>query len=884
MLLSLPDDILEEMMSVASKSTNSAGQTQIKVTDGEMFLCMGDKVMPLSMTAAGPSPLHLYRMQQGSNDADTAMVSQGVVSTRLSLKTSTSLEKHQSSSAAATAAATRLREMRKEEAARKQNSRAVMLDQSQFDKKGRLAATATPYTAVGRSRSGTPATPTSASPRIGSSSSSVAATRNISVSNPRSSSPAVVLGRGASPATAMTGIASPSTSTPGPSLRQQIIHTLAAGPQTRQHVVEAIPRSPEASIARLLPLLAAADVSTGASSSPSPLFTLKDEVYKEVAAAIAAGTWPVGVTEEDKTKIAANATQAFERIKLNRKAQEWKTIAKWADAGGGGGMESEQPRARLPTRDIKASSGGSGGDNKDASSSSSKAGSVTVTSRRATSASSTSPEPPTLGDPLASSSSSKKKTTSTRDRLARAVKGRGPRGEDLKRQQEKERRRLERLKAEADAARETPTSSSSKVNDGDITRTKRKRGAEDVIGDEEEVEDGERRAHSAVKQGQSTSGGETARPTPKHQASTASKKSSSPPPPPSSSSSTVKKRKSEVEPPTSSDRKYKYAPTDGSPASDRKRKSGIELAPERGRVVRTDSEINRGREVNKEQKRERKTAADSDTHEAKTSAADEKRRPRANSNSSAINEKKDARDGRDDDSTAAAATAAAAHHGPSASASLLNAEPWLDVRTNEEWTRLAMRFRRVWAQYSETTSRLETEKARLQVERQRAERQAALGRTVAAESVTPAADTPIHSTTPLPDESPQTRDSSRLRRREKPRSEELEEGEEEEGDDGDDNVDGEASAPTSPRAPLLPSTYSWRDDAWDEDVHHDNGRNSTSYMSHQHGQSNAAGAPAAPMSLEELARLVADQQSREGELRRMKDALRGWQQTQPIAV
>lgn len=176
-----------------------------------------------------------------------------------------------------------------------------------------------------------------------------------------------------------------------------------------------------------------------------------------------------------------------------------------------------------------------------------------------------------------------------------------------------------------------------------------------------------------------------------------------------------------------------------------------------------------------------------------------------------------------------------------------------------------MRFRRVWTQYSEITSLLEAEKQRLQVERQRAETDQT--RAVTSEVGHREEDSSISQTSLL------------SRARQTQPKEDLEEGEEdpEEGEALDDSssslTDDAGGAGSSQPAKLA---YCWRDSQEDENADTTHDVLASSRAGPRNEDASAESSRSAPMSLEELVRLVAEQRSRQGELRRMKDALQVW--------
>lgn len=841
-VLALSDGLLEPLF-----NAGAAGKLSLNVQDGSqsggnMTISLGSQVYPLNPDSSG-SEESLYRLDDGKAEVHHL----GETSTHYNfgqpLKQDTTA-----------LAASRLKERRQEEALKKQNSRAVMLDQSQFDKRGRLASssssrpsTSRPSTPVSNAALALAASTSSTSgggevvqldsPNFKSSSLGLSLSPRAGASMPlsRSSSSTAVptasssLNRGRSNSPALnTLLNNNGAPTKAPSLRQRIFHILASGPQTQDHILKQLSNHSEIPILRLLTLVADKD---GVS------FALKPELYKEVASSIQANTWPPETTSEEKSKIVTRAREAFEKIKLSSKAPEWKVLSKWIgeDTSTSGQVSTVRPRlARTET-----------------------------TTSTTTAEEVKSPEQPTIA-------SEGKKRSTTRDRLTRAVKGKGPRGPELKKEQDKERRRLEKEKdssqpqqKDVDVKKESKIRQEGsqrsavdveveriatiKKGDNDKVRVKAKgspekedtkagntkiKGRNDVSSARPEKNAGpsfERkqtpdtvqpkpRTHTTKQPSNSEqlrSSTATApvaalndKPTErlKRQATGAPVDRSSP-----ATETTKRPRDSSTAATTpGTPRKTTSERSDSPPATatQKKRKRSQESdQPESSKAVQHD--------VRKQEHDTTTTHIVYDTPQSAGSSASPAKSKKRKSELS-INTQSQAQASSIPLSTTSITSSS--HHGPSPSASLLNAEPWLDIRTTSEWRRLAERFKRVYDQYDEHCRILENEKSRLTIERQ------------------------IATTTP---NATHVRQANTTRGK-AVEQEELEEGEEE-GEAIED--DRRQSSPSLSPAPSstnkqVDNQYSWRSESAQK-----------------------------PLSMEQLTLLVQDQMSRQGELKRMKEVL-----------
>lgn len=801
------------------------------------ILTVGSTKLPLSVklsdASEGTSQL-LYRLKPTS---ETSKNSQGEqtqyrspalstlsylqpVSYRLTLNSTKSSANHD-------AAAQRLKKMREKEKERKKNSRAVMIEQDEFDKRGRLTTTARSGPSGGSSTPDNNRTSDTAS-RVGSSamrsskkgcSGSLVRAR----SNPtnelleeqglrgRSLSPAALAARGSS--------AVPPTSCV-PSLRQKILFVLASGPKSRKRIVASV-ASPEPPILRLLGAVAHApdelqNIKAGegtsrksttlspakkytgpvnrrssvrsasliaaslpesnpskavtSASSPGTIFVLKNEAYREVAAAIGAGHWRDDVPLSDKAKIWTLTRKALDQLAVPKDADEWAWIDLWK-----GSAEELQNQKELrqaaelassPARD-KAQGGKDEADGADTK------GDRDLTSE-------TDNSRPLVGS--TTSAGKKKAALTTRDRLTRVVKGRGPKGEDLKKEQEKIRRKKERELGEAreGAAWAPDAERTSECNEkrGDTSLTCQVSSA------------GQAKAVFSSK----TSGAQA-----------------------NLDIGAEKKRKRS---------------NDSSDDNQSARKKGPQSIKA---GARGDEKTSNGRSTSAAEptisvKRvEPASRKGSDAQISSAIASRTRLASQAGANvAKAVNSK--------DLLPAKTPVKGKHHHGPSPSASLLVSEPWLDVRGPTEWRHLAERFARIWAQYELSASTLNREKRRLLRERDRA----------AKEACPPSADHSSESRTEVDDMYLRSTDNA------KSRADHL-----------------RPVSRTGWRPGLMTEERRQRKDTSGSAEQSDLGDDAD-----VRGRNGKASTP--PMDFTELLRLVESQKAREGELRRIKTALVRW--------
>lgn len=543
----------------------------------------------------------------------------------------------------------------------------------------------------------------------------------------------------------------PSASSSGPSLRQRLLHLLAAGPQARQRIVHSIPTSPEASILRLLSVVASC---TDQKQTDASLYTLTDAAYREVATHIGAGAWPL-CSKEDKAVIVQQTEAALERQKAPKKAPEWKALAQWT-----GTVEESRPSSastRRPRTDTSAP--------QRAGSPSSVTSSHSSTRERNDD---TDMESDRKAEASTSTASRKASGSTTRERLTRAVKGRGSskNAEEVKKQQEEQqRRRVEREQAEA-----------GEVDFRDATP----------------MSQGMRRTASTSpskkEQGKSVSG----------------------PASPVAPTTQAKLKATREERMPSASRDNPQEPLSSVVKKERKRELEVESADSNPLTVPV--------------KRSKVDAF---------AQADSKR-------------------------SVATSVSAPSHHGPSASASLTTAEPWLDVRTAKEWRHLAERFQRVWQRHEECAKALEWEKDRLKREREKAEVDALQ------EEVVDEGDTSREPEEKDDTATPRGKKDSSDSKSSAERGPPLEEGEE---GSASSQEEGEESQPAAVvddvrRVVLVPLTV-WRED--------DQSNKVTS-------QPSSTPSSALPLSWDDLLRLVEAHRARDGELKRMKTALTSWKE------
>lgn len=649
------------------------------------------------LTVRPPEPLHsLYQLsdqQSGKSGAgQQSLEFVAPISYRLSLKSNRSTNNHE-------AAAQRLKEMREEERERKKNSRAVMIEQNEFDKRGRLTsksgtmrATATPDPKgplSSPSRTASPSHHTGEYSRTGSlvrSRSGLAHDLIESgVNSPRSSSPGLVA------SASQESIAPATVPSSAPSLRRKILQVLAPGPRSRRRIVAAVGTSPEPSILRLLTVLAHApdelqdstsgdavlqethhtsppkkftgpvnrrssgrplsvtnsSVVAASASSPSTVFVLRDEAYLEIAAAIGAGQW-VGTTVPEKARILKHAKEALERLRIPSKADEWTWLDLWEEEVRGsdyslaqGGDEAKVSPAE-PSQKLQGDEGEYDSGDEHIAAEESLDGKAKAS---------------------ASGAARNKSGSTTRDRLTRAVKGRGPKGEDLKKAQEKARKKRER-ELEESTDTERKASQKSMAADSEKTEVHTEPPTAGVTGRERDTPIAKRQKKEDGSAGSSIPEASATSVKVAHHGPSNSQPKSSPVSVPSNTSKNA--NSDSIVAPTAISRKAEIAARSNSSVATRTRRASQAMAGIQAPLpppVPLPS-------LSEEQQQQLQ------------------------------------------------------HHGPSASASLLVAEPWLDIRGPAEWRRLAERFARVWAQYEKSVVELGREKKKLLREMERAAKEA----------------------------------------------------------------------------------------------------------------------------------------------------------------
>ncbi|CAO1615337.1 unnamed protein product [Sympodiomycopsis kandeliae] len=860
-MMNLPDGLLEQML-----TAGRANKLSLNVSEGSsntLSISLGSKIYPLnpdSSSSESDAGL-LYQLNNSTSEIHRVGA----------LPTSYLLDQplKQDTTALATS---RLKERRQEEALRKQNSRAVMLDQSQFDKRGKLTSStrnsrpstpmsnaALPLAASTGSGSGgdvvqldspnfkSSSLGLSLSPRpnnnmaLSRSSSSTA----IPLAGPSRSSSSTALptvgtslnrGRSNSPAlnTLLNGTSTP---TKAPSLRQRIFHLLASGAQSRNHILKTLSSYSEIPILRLLTLVADHD-------SDSEEYSLKPELYKEVASSIQSGTWPAEASTDEKNKIVDRAKEAFEKIKLSSKSPEWRALSKWV------------------------------GDGEPSTTSKNKSTETVISRQRTVSNQNRSKSPEERQQPATSIESGKKRST-TRDRLTRAVKGKGPRGPELKKEQDRQKRRLEKEQQERDKEKDRQGSTDVQVDrvasskKGDRAEHKAGlKGSRDQQQERQESIDIEVERIAKTKKGDVSTedrtrgkgkGDKSSRSPERRVTQSTTEKMSG-----KGATHTIERlshtSKEDTQPakqPSTNKQSARNGTSTASDSAQRSKHQSSTTTSDRPSATETSKRL-----------RDSGTAASTATStsqkittEQKASPAAERKRKRSQDSEQSGEQGEEISDGkvqrdvvpgvsRSAEASSSSSTAtvkakkckselpdtvpsppstnitSSLHHGPSASASLLNAEPWLDIRTTSEWRRLAERFKRVYDQYDEQCRLLENEKSKLTFERQIA-------------TTTPTTHTIV------------VRQPSMTRQQD----EELEEGEEE-GETFDDHPPRRRSSslspdPTSKKSSDTPSNqYSWR-----------------SAVESQQQK---------PLSMDQLRILVQDQISRQGELKRMKEVLIGY--------
>ncbi|CAO1636780.1 unnamed protein product [Parajaminaea phylloscopi] len=834
MLLRLPDEVAAQIATLSSHGE----PVRITWPEGSgpatsVILSVGTNQHTLSARSAHTDDgtvQSLYRVDDAGIDGrNKDEVAPGrlscvqPISYRLTLKTSKASSSHD-------VAAQRLKEKREEERERKKSSRAVMLEQGEFDKRGRLASASKASASTSGKRGGL-GSATSEEVRRTTSPAQSALDKGRSGGLVRSRSYLAQelldedarRGRSSSPAGPAGRIAtSASPSFSGPSLRQKILYVLASGPKPRRRIVASI-GSPEPPILRLLGALAhtpdgiedaedtisdsargngsspkakryagpvnrrtsarpsngsanqaAGSVAAVSSSNPSTLFALRDDAYREVAAAVGAGYWDDDTLLADKAKIWTLTTKALRRIATPADADEWAWINLWQ------GSVKELQQQREQESQMQASSAPSPQRmDEDAN----ELGRRDTPSVRGDSPNT---ESPLAAMPQAAATGKKKAGSTTRDRLTRAVKGRGPKGEDLKKEQEKLRKRHEREQADE-----------RKASPGKIEHNA---GAMSSEG----IEEGQRRAQSGQPQSSPQ----------KERDATSDKK---------------RKRVTEAEETVRSP-----------PSKDSRRlsdKFDHELPSKKSRVSATTEASTGGSKA-------LAASLPPPLAPASTVSSDAGKDLRGAKSASAVAN----RTRRASATKVASATVPPVnktqeqqHHGPSASASLLVPEPWLDIRGPAEWRRLAERFARVWSQYEVSAAELNRERNRLLRERERAARDLngqAHGGTKDVESSQSGVAA-----------SPKSTAGGSIRASWRPRS----------------------STHTQHDSHNSPSRAA-------KDV---NGKNRSVIDSSDEGTTSEAQrtSAASPIDLADLTRLVESQKAREGELRRMKKALTRWKRS-----
>ncbi|CAO1634494.1 unnamed protein product [Jaminaea pallidilutea] len=825
MLLRLPDEVLD-MLASGGDSANGASISLRWEGQGKEeapTLCIGDQSHPLALKQLETGQqTFIYHADHRSSDSGPSTPSAlnlvAPLSYRLSLKSGANVHD---------AASKRLKDMREEERERKKQSRAVMIEQEEFDKRGRLQGSAstsrqgTPDRGQARTASRVSKNGVGRETPLIRSRSSLATELISRDSRGRSSSPSG-LTPGSSPAVhhGVTSM-SPAPSSSGPSLRQKILFVLASGPKARRRIVGAI-ASPEPPILRLLGVLADApehlqpttgktgeekassaqgtgssavrkfsgpvnrrvtsgQASKAASStpvrsasasaqatptSPSTVYVLRDESYQEVAAAIGAGHWNQhDVPLSEKAKVWRLTRDALERLKLPRNRDEWTWVDMWKDSV----KEWEAQEADRTTKDrarreesisSKRTATASGSEDEDAEDDKDR-GSLST---------------PSASPEKAKSSSS---SSSARQRLTRAAKGKGPKGELLKREQEKARRKSDRDREKDPEERPEPSKvpeSKKQVEADGLPSVNKKRPAS-PSGERVQKAPPKKRRNSNAEDGEVEEKAEPDRSTLKRRPETE----------PEAPRTKIAKKGAERQ------ESFKDPHADQQ-QSERKSKVAKADAPSiaRAQHVAEASEGSADREI------------------ASSSA-----RPPAKEPLSTQQQQQQQQQ----------------HHGPSVSASPRLREPWLDIRSTAEWHRLAERFRRIWQEYEEAGKTLEAEKRRLKKDRERAEK------------------SPIN-------ESRKTKSDQSERLKDEAEEGEEVEDEEEEAEVGDISTD--------------------RDVRWRSDRTAAAARHGSSRLQQSGNRDEEDMEDTVPISLEELTRLIEEQKARDGELRRMKAVLSRW--------